>query len=196
MFSTCLTIKKKIYTKGQFNNVKKKRDKKIYIFYNWPRCEENYCANGRYHRIDGPAIIRRHSFTGNVIEECWYNHGIKIRLNDKPSQIHYFENGLKKIECWYEGIWLHRTNNPSTIHYYDNGNILRQEWHVYGRYHNSDHPSIINYHKNGDRSGERWYYCGKLHRLRGPAVLRYYKNGRINRDYYDNGRLVHRNNNY
>ena len=195
MFSTCLTLKKRncvnnghryLYTGFK---TKLKRGKRTHISVTWPHREEHYYANDKLHRVDGPAIICWHIYTEHIIKERWVKNGMADTITtDKPNEIHYFENGFKKVECWYVGDWLHRVNGPSKIQYYNNGKILRQEWQVYGRYHKSDEPCIITYHKNGDKSGEKWYYCGNLHRFDGPAKTRYYKNGRTHNEYYEYGR--------
>ena len=76
-----------------------------------------YYKNGKYHRIDGPAVIYKN-------EEWWYQNG-KIHRYDGPA-LRYKEN-----REWYQNGKRHRLDGPAVMRtdgyecWYQNGKLIK-----------------------------------------------------------------------
>jgi len=77
--------------------------------------------NGKYHRLDGPAIEGKYNY------EAWYQDGIYHRL-DGPAVIR--EDGTK---IWYQKGRLHRLDGPA-VEYTDG----YKTWYIDGKEYNQD----------------------------------------------------------
>jgi hypothetical protein len=107
-----------------------------------------YNANGKLHRVDGPAVEHTEGTT------IWYLNG-KCHRVDGPAV--EYAGGLK--EWWVNGK-QHRVDGPAVIH--GDGS---KEWYVKNKLHRTDGPAVESI--NGDKM---WYIKGKLHRVDGPAI--------------------------
>jgi antitoxin component YwqK of YwqJK toxin-antitoxin module len=59
---------------------------------------EEWCLNGGYHRIDGPAYIEWYE-NGNKRVEEWILNGYRHRI-DGPAHTNWYKNGKKKLDKW------------------------------------------------------------------------------------------------
>lgn len=138
-----------------------------------------YRLNGKFHRLNGPAIEaangdkswykegRLHRTDGPAIElaygsKCWYQNG-ELHRTDGPA-IEY-ANGTKK---WYQEGKLHRTDGPAIE--WVNGN---KSWWVEGsKYTEEEFLEKMNSEVVRTEFDDRVEYRlnGKLHRTDGPAI--------------------------
>lgn len=151
--------------------------------------EEHRDEQGRYHRVGGPAVIKRLA-SGMQYEHTWYRNGVKHR-EDGPAEICFWtglkiwyyngqihrDNGpaiikefdSKREERWYQRGRIHRVDGPAKI-WWKNGRLLNEQWFTRGSHHRHGAPAIIRYRADGTISGALWYAYGKLHRVDGPAI--------------------------
>ena len=72
---------------------------------------EQYYLNGKFHRNDGPALIK-YLYNGVKGVEIYYYKNIKHRI-DGPAEISYFENGdIYSEEYWFNGIKIDPNKLP------------------------------------------------------------------------------------
>jgi hypothetical protein len=100
---------------------------------------ERWFKDNKYHRLDGPAIIRRDG------TEEWYKDGERHRLDD-PAVIR--SDGTK--EYWINNL-LHRLDGPAYI-----SSTGTENWFVDNKLHRLNGPAVI-YSTNGD---EFWFING------------------------------------
>ena len=115
------------------------------------RKDQEWVMNEKFHRLDGPAIIR-----ANGDKEWWIND--QLHRTDGPAFIG--ENGTQ--EWWVNGK-LHRLDGPAITH----GLRGLNPGGVNGKKHRLNGPAVI--YANGD---EEWWVNGKYHREDGPAIIR------------------------
>mgnify|MGYP007082186100 CR=1 FL=1 len=104
---------------------------------------EEWQVGGRYHRVDGPAVVVRNA-AGVVVREEW----------------------------WVEDRY-HRTDGPARVEYNDTGVVVREHWQVEGRLHRDDGPAYVERSDAGVVTLEQWWVGDDLHRTDGPAVVEY-----------------------
>lgn len=97
----------------------------IYYCDNGNKCFEIWYQNTKYHRIDGPGLIK-YDENGNKLIEVWYQDGEVHRI-DGPGIIKY-DNGNKKCEIWYQNGKYHRLDGPAFIRYNVQGDIINKEY--------------------------------------------------------------------
>lgn len=95
--------------------------------------------NNKFHRDDGPAVIRPHG------QEEWYNHGIYHRVGGPA-----INDPNKYSSWWYYGI-IHRTDGPAIV-----SSDGYQAWYLWGERHRENGPAVV--YANGY---EEWYRHGK-----------------------------------
>ncbi len=108
-----------------------------------------YSMEGKEHREDGPAIIRKNG------DKEWFINGKHHRDNDLPA----IEDATG-YKAWYMNGKRHRLNDPAIIYQYE-----RKEWFLNGKLHRLNGPAIE--YRN---CGGEWWLHGKRHRLDGPAI--------------------------
>ena len=137
-------------------------------FWDDPECPEfleYWYKEGKFHRLDGPAITYPDG------HENWYKEGELHRLDGPAIK---YSNGREE---WYKEGKRHRLDGPAIK--YSNGGY--EEWYKTGVLHRLDGPAAI--YPDGE---ERWYKEGELHRLDGPAIK--YPNG--HERWYKEGELI------
>ena len=87
------------------------RDTEHFIFGDF----EWWCVNDQYHRLDGPASIRKSGV------QAWYINGLRHRI-DGPAVI--YANGERQ---WWVNGKRHRIDGPAII--WSNG---QQDWFIHG----------------------------------------------------------------
>ena len=92
---------------------------------------EEWCLNGKCHRIDGPAIVRYRE-DGSVEEKSWCLNGKYHRI-DGPAIIYYRKDGGVEVEKWCLNGNLHRTDSPAVIDYNKNGSVEIEHWFLNGK---------------------------------------------------------------
>ena len=60
---------------------------------------EEWYLNGKFHRVDGPAVIQYYK-SGKKQQEFWRVNGISHRV-DGPAYIYYNKSGKIEREYWY-----------------------------------------------------------------------------------------------
>ena len=136
--------------------------------------------DGRYHRLDGPAIEyadgKKSWYIKDVkhTEEEYYNS--ILQLTDNKMIITYIIND-HGTKYWRQNNQFHRTNGPAIE--YSNGT---KKWYQNNQLHRTNGPAVE--YPDG---AKRWYQNGKLHRLDGPAVessdgtKKWYQNKQLHR---------------
>lgn len=114
----------------------------------------------------------------------------KAHRLDGPSNIHYYDSGQIRYECYFRNNKLFRPNGPAIIEYYKNGKIESEEYH--GSVANSDGPDRIEYFVNGRRKIETYIRDGLPHRESGPACIFYFNTGKIKGEFYIQNGVFHR----
>jgi hypothetical protein len=157
-----------------------------------------YFKNRKYHRVDGPAIIRANGEKswfqngvyfresdgyvvsklefGYIVYEWRNTEGLLHRLNDKPAYITTSREDYCYTETSTEAMVLAPRSE---------GKILEEKWYFEGQLHrDNDLPAIIQL--NGP---QKWYKNGLLHRDGDlPAIVslygiqQWYKNNLLHRD--------------
>jgi hypothetical protein len=115
------------------------------------REERWYNANGKRHRIDGPAEI--YYKNGQKTSEWWYRDGKKHR-DDGPAEI-WYKNGQKTSEYWYHDGKYHCDDGPAAI-YYENGQKISEYWYRNDQLHRDEGPATI-WYENSQEVVKRWY---------------------------------------
>ena len=148
-------------------------------------------VNGKYHRKDGPAVIRYYSSHGvlKILGEYYFIDG-KSHREDGPADFSYYGNGIIAIEGYSIDGKSHREDGPADIKYFKNGKIHMATYMVDDKYHRLDGPAHIEYYENGQILEEDYYVNDELHRLDGPAIIEYHEDGRIKCEkYYSYGKF-------
>jgi len=154
--------------------------------------ELKYKHEGKYHRIDGPAVIV-YGHNNKVSYVAYYTYDMLHRVTDegifKPAVIVYYTNGIISSEEYYVLNIRHRPDGPAYIMYNELGDVLEEKYYLNGKIHRpvEQGPSIINYHYYFSRNGkykkrilnETYYLNGKIHNDVGPAIFTYHRNGNI-----------------
>ena len=101
------------------------RDVYLGAFYvEWPDGSRYWFLNGKFHKEDGPAVIK--SIIN--IDDCeeWYFHGFPHRIGgpaiSSPDSI-----------CWYEEGELHRVDGPAIIDV-----AGRKSYYLYGKFYSKE----------------------------------------------------------
>jgi hypothetical protein len=97
--------------------------------------------NGKYHRVDGPAIINYNSKSEIWLEE-WFSNGKRHRL-DGPAYYHL--DSFKGYEEWFIYGLRHRIAGPALI----NPSYFKK-WYKNDMAHRLNAPAVI--YNSGDRS--------------------------------------------
>jgi len=89
---------------------------------------------------------------------------LQHRLNGKPARQHWFENGQKNYEEYYEHNLRHRLNGkPAWQHWYSNGQKRYEEYYEYGELHRlSGKPAWQYWYSNGQKRYEEYYEYGEF----------------------------------
>jgi len=124
--------------------------------------EEKHERDGRLHRENGPALVRRHAGTGRVLLESYYNDGR-----------------------------LHRDYGPALIGYYLSGAIQAEEWYHHGFKHRNAirGPAEIERASDGVVTLECYFRNGEMFRdpAEGPCLIGRSENGEIEHEQYSDG---------
>ena len=100
-------------------------------------------AEGRAHRIGGPAIIAK----AGMLE--WYYHGKRHRLDGPAVDAPEFQE-------WYRDGVRHREGGPAVIY------PTYQAYYCAGRLHRLDGPACVSLNKEGEVAYENWAVAGKI----------------------------------
>lgn len=134
--------------------------------------EQEWWQNGKRHRVDGPAVIRK---------------GLR-------------KNGNKDVlydeEEWWQNGELHRVDGPARTIKHPFGIYTRMEWWIDGRLHREEEPAVVEkrtdyldiskYENNTVKVLlEEWWLDGKKHNPRGPSVQETFSG--VRSEWWDNG---------
>ncbi len=134
--------------------------------------EQEWWFNGKRHRVDGPAVIRK-----------------GLRKNESRD-IAYEE------EEWWQNGELHRQNGPARTIKHPFGIYTRMEWWSNGRLHREEEPAVIErrtdyletsiYENNTVKVlVEEWWLDGRRHNPNGPSVQETISS--VRSEWWDNG---------
>ena len=73
--------------------------------------------NGKYHRVDGPAVIYYYE-SNEILSEYWHINGGRHRI-DAPALTHYYKSGNIEREVWCFNGEIHNIEGPAYICYCD-----------------------------------------------------------------------------
>lgn len=146
--------------------------------------DKHWVVNGKLHRTDGPAIVRKDC--NQQITREWYQNGTHHRAYG-PSIINVYSNGSSDM-FYYKDQELHREGGPAIIRY--SSRTLSTTWYAKGKQHRIDGPAHLNQHADGTYN-LCWYNNGCLHRIGGPATDSLLADGTRDQLWYENG-LLHR----
>lgn len=97
------------------------------------RWYEKWCLlNGRFHRLDGPAVVDYYEDGVKVAYEAWWSNG-KQHCRDRPAIVNYYEDGTVEYEGWYRDDKLHREDGPAVTACHRDGSVKYQEWWLNGK---------------------------------------------------------------
>ena len=119
--------------------------------------ETKWAVHGKYHRVDGPAIIVGTS-NGNC--ETWYVDGLGHR-EDGPS----YRNGTGSVQEWRIRGKFHRIGGPADIdhsgedHHYD-------AWYTNGQMDREDGPAYHYYGDDHRKAYDLYYLDGKEYKTK------------------------------
>ena len=102
------------------------------IRYVWKNKDDNY------HRLDGPALVEKNPYTGNIVTEEWFRNGVTFRI-DGPAIIRLYEEKALRKESWYQHKAdkeiLSRHDGPACVtQHVVTGVVLDETWIYRGRY--------------------------------------------------------------
>ena len=146
-------------------------------------------SEGKLFRMNGPARI--------------------LTYNDKRTELN---QGIAKKEQWCQKPNEHYRKNdkPSEIHYFENNSIASEKWIYLNRFfRDNDEPAVINYYKKEGKSSlygidmilgvdvpkfksKFWVDgYGQTHRKDGPAAIFYNEDGEIVEvEFYEYGNFI------
>ena len=119
-------------------------------YQNGQRQNIQYMYKNRLHdpEPDTPAFQSFYE-NGNPQKTIHYHNGKKHNDNNF-SEVEYYQDGIKKVEKWYQNNLLTRIGGPAIIEYHPNGLRRREEWrNEYSQTHRLSEPSIITYDEEG-----------------------------------------------
>lgn len=151
---------------------------KVGMFYR-PHVGVAYLRNGKFRRIDGPAVQFSDGdcqwMINNVLhrEDCpaeltsygmrhWCRHGKSHRIGGPAVQFVEYGYYYYGNETWCIDGVIHRTDGPARSDPHK-GTF----WYWKGKRHRTDGPAV---ERNTGR--KEWYWKGKRHRIDGPAIER------------------------
>lgn len=119
-------------------------------------------TNGKLHSFqDEPAIIKFRK--GFKWTEHWVKHGIPYRMNDKPTDIVYRDDGSVRNKKW-----IFRENERANIVFFNKeGRIVQEKWGktIIGKgfitHRAGELPAVIFRMKNGSIQKEEWWIDGE-----------------------------------
>lgn len=138
-------------------------------------------TSSKYHRLNGPAIIRWWG-NGKTQELTYMENGIITRSDDMPSITEFDRDGSLLYQHWIvNGSYFRENDMPSHIEYNSKGSIIGKRWkrgyQLSWSLHRDCGPASIEYYDDGNPASIEWCFDGKRHRDDGPAVIQYNKNG-------------------
>ena len=86
------------------------------------------------------------------------------RLNGKPASQHWYANGQKSYEEYYENNQFHRLNGkPACQRWYPNGQDRYEKYCEYGKRHRlNGKPARQHWYESGRKEYEEYYEHGEL----------------------------------
>lgn len=126
--------------------------------------EEIYRKNGKWHREDGPAVIRYDEF-GRIDAKSYY-------INGK----HLSETAFERLERIKKGL---PPEEPKIWDEYSRGKLRYRRYMVDDEFHNTNGPAFISYYDDGSIKSEIYSKYNTMHRIDGPARIFYDHNGKI-----------------
>ncbi|MEJ0044267.1 MAG: hypothetical protein WDM81_19520 [Rhizomicrobium sp.] len=140
---------------------------------------------GGYHRLDGPASVRRKE-TGELISERWFMNG-DLHREDGPAVVEYGEYPGSYSEDWYrKGRW-HRVGGPAML-IVVKGVPFMEHYYQDGFPHRLDGPAVITRHFDTKIvTTEGWHVWGLSYRTDGgpTSTIRHHITGEIERQLFE-----------
>ena len=84
--------------------------------------------NGKYHRLDGPAIKEFYSDGTLRIQEYYVND--ELHRLDGPAFESFYPNGILKLQAYYVNELLHRIDGPAISEFYPDGTLNTEQYFI------------------------------------------------------------------